>query len=63
MNNTLRCETCQKTHFETPIIEKPLRFGSNAKIYKLPQVNLDNFQQDNICLTCLQNEIEKRLES
>lgn len=62
MDNTLCCETCQKSHREIPIIEKPVRFGSKTKIYELSQINLDNRQQDNICLACLQNEINQALE-
>lgn len=58
-NNRLRCEICGRSHFETPIIEKPLRFGSKANIYTLSQVNNDNRKQDNICLDCLKKEIEK----
>lgn len=58
MSNSLCCEQCGKTHFEVPIIEKPLRFCSVVKVYVLGQNNPDGREQDNICINCLQNEIE-----
>lgn len=56
MSNTLCCDICNVTSFETPIIEKPLQLCRKAKIYKLSQVNKDNRKQDNTCLDCLRNE-------
>lgn len=57
-DNRLRCEVCERDHFETPIIEKPLRFCSNAQIFDLPQINSDGRKKTNICLDCLSEEIE-----
>ena len=58
MDNRLRCEVCGCDHKETPIIEKPLRFCSNVRVFPLPQLNEDGRKQDNICLDCLAEEIE-----
>lgn len=56
-NNSLCCDVCNKTHFETPIIEKPLRVARKAKVISLSHNNQDGRKVDNICLTCLQKEI------
>lgn len=56
--NSLRCDYCENTHFEIPIIEKPKRFGLNAKVYALSQVNSDGREVDNICLECLKEQID-----
>ncbi|EGW39348.1 hypothetical protein [Desulfosporosinus sp. OT] len=55
--DTLRCEICGKTHKDTPIIEKPCRFGFRSKIIQLKQSTGDHRTQENICLECLQGEI------
>lgn len=55
--DTLRCDTCGKTHNDTPIIEKPFRFGFRSKIIELKQTTEDHRAQENTCLDCLRVEI------
>ena len=54
---TLVYETCNRSNKETPIIEKPVRFGFE-KPHDLPQYNFVGRKQDNICIDCLNEEIE-----
>lgn len=55
---SLCCDVCNRTHFETAIIEKPFRTCHKAKVFKLEHTNQDMREQDNICLDCLQKEID-----
>lgn len=57
-DDRLRCEVCQRDHFEVPVIEKPFRFCHEAKVFELPQINSNGRNQDNICLPCLAEEID-----
>jgi len=54
---SLCCDTCQRTHYETLIMEKPLRFAYKAKIIEFEHVNRDGRKHDNTCFSCLQQEI------
>lgn len=56
---SLCCDTCNRTHFETVIVEKPVRACYKAKVFELEYINRDARQQDNICLDCLQKEINQ----
>jgi len=58
MSDILSCETCGRDAHETPIIEKPLRFGFHSDISILVQNNVDGRKQDNMCLDCLVKEIQ-----
>ena len=55
---TLKCEVCGRNHREIPIIQKPLRFCYETNIHDLPQINRDGRSQDNICLPCLEEEVD-----
>ena len=57
-NDTLCCDYCGEENRHTPIIEKPKRFGYEGKIHPLATTNSDGRKVDNICLPCLQEEIE-----
>lgn len=57
-NDTLCCENCGKTHFETPIIEKPLRMCYYSQLVIFEQNTSDNRTQENICIDCLKQLIE-----
>ena len=57
-NNTLDYDYCGEEHKNTPIIEKPKRFGYKGKIYGLPQINSGRRTVDNVCLNCLNEELE-----
>jgi hypothetical protein len=57
--DNLRCETCGKSHNDTPIIEKPFRFGFRSKIIQLKQSTKDHRTQENTCMECLQGEINR----
>lgn len=56
--NTLTCHYCGEENQYVPIIEKPKRYGYKGTIRFLPQINDDGREVDNICLTCLLEEIE-----
>lgn len=58
-DNLLRCETCGQSTYETPIIEKPFRFAFLSDVQLLEQQTGDHRKQENICLDCLNSEIEK----
>lgn len=60
--DTLCCDTCGKTHWEAPIIEKPIRFAYRLNVIQLKQNTGDHRQQENICLSCLQTEINNLRE-
>ncbi len=55
---SLCCDTCNRTHFETIIMEKPVRVCYKSKVTKLEYTNKDMRKQDNICLDCLSKEVE-----
>ncbi|SPF54090.1 conserved hypothetical protein [Candidatus Desulfosporosinus infrequens] len=55
--DTLSCETCGKTHHDTPIIEKPFKLAFYSDVMQLQQNTGDYRKQENICLDCLQIEI------
>lgn len=57
-NETLCCDYCGEENRYVPIVEKPSRFGYKGKIHHLAQVNNSNRAKDNICLSCLSEEIE-----
>jgi hypothetical protein len=57
-NDTLCCDYCGEKHNYIPIIEKPSRFGFKGKIYPLARINKDNRTKDNVCLKCLEEELE-----
>jgi hypothetical protein len=53
----LKCDYCGEDHFYTSIIEKPNRFAFNNRIHPLVSINNEG-RKDNICLDCLNEEIE-----
>lgn len=57
-NNTMVCDYCGEEHRYVPIIEKPKRFGYKGEINYLPQINSDGRTVDNVCLSCLSEEIQ-----
>lgn len=57
VTNELDCDTCFTSHKDTPIIEKPSRFGHKG-IIRLEALNVDDRPVDNICLDCLKDEID-----
>lgn len=59
MDNILSCETCGKTCRETAIVEKPVRFAFLSDIVEMEQSTDDGRKQENICLDCLVEEIER----
>lgn len=59
----MRCETCGKSYKETPIVEKPFRFAFQADVVYLDQNTGDQRKQENICLPCLTEEVERLKES
>lgn len=59
---TLKCDLCGEENRYVPIVEKPKRFGYKGRIHTLPVINMDNRPSDNICLRCLEGEIEELKE-
>lgn len=62
-HDILCCDYCGEDHYQTTIIEKPLRFGHKGEIYSLWQMKNDGRLQDNICLQCLNQDIKTTLKS
>lgn len=59
---TLKCDLCGEENRYAPIVEKPKRFGFEGRIHTLPVINQDGRASDNICLQCLEQEIEQLKE-
>lgn len=57
-SNILDCDSCGEENLYVPIFEKPKRFGYKGKANFLPQINNDGREVDNICLSCLSEEME-----
>lgn len=56
--NTLDCDHCGAENTNTPIIEKPSRYGYKGEIYHLEQVNSEGRERDNVCIRCLNEQVE-----
>lgn len=57
-NNTLDCDYCGEEQKNTAIIEKTKRFGYKGRMHHLPQINNDERTVGNVCLRCLNEELE-----
>ncbi|MBR2246316.1 MAG: hypothetical protein IJ880_04710 [Bacilli bacterium] len=57
----LKCDCCGEDHFNTVIIEKPVRFAFNTRIHKMVDINNEG-RKDNFCINCLVDEIEQLKE-
>lgn len=54
------CETCKKDHHQVVIIQKPLRFSYKSDVIELDQSKrYGNMIQENICMECLQVEVQE----
>ena len=45
----LKCDCCGEDHFNTVIIEKPVRFAFNTRIHKMVDINNEG-RKDNFCI-------------
>jgi hypothetical protein len=52
----MQCDYCQEEATYRPIIMKPMQFVFENKRFSLAKIT--NKSQDNICLKCLQEEID-----
>lgn len=58
-DNRLCCDECFTLNTDVPIIEKPMRVGYRSKVISLNQNNEDGRSVDNICLDCLEEDINR----
>jgi len=57
----LKCDYCGEEQDYAPIVEKPSRFAFAGRIHQMATINSEG-RKDNVCLNCLQEEIENLKE-
>lgn len=55
----LCCDVCFRLYTNTPIFKKPKKIGFRNKTINLKQTNTEGRKEDNICLQCLEREVEE----